>query len=245
MFVLKKILTLLVMPVSLALLLLLIALLIRRTWLSKSLIVMSVLLLGFCSSHFGSNALLEPLEQQYPVNNSAIHGSCTVVVLGSGHNDSIAGPGSQQLSAIALKRLYEGVRQWHLGDNCQLVVSGAASNGNQVAHAEVMALTAIELGIPSGRIIKLPNARDTIEEAMQLKQLGNINTIRLVTSASHLPRAVTIYQQQGFTVEPAPTDIAAHDGYWWRLDAENLYNSQRAIHEYVGMFWLSLKNKLH
>jgi hypothetical protein len=41
--------------------------------------------------------------------------------------------------------------------------------------------------------------------------------------------------------QPAPSDFIARQSYWWRLGADQLLASQKAIHEYVGMLWLQIK----
>ena len=243
MFVAKKLFSLLVLPLSLSLLLLCMALLLwRRRVLSAILVMLPLFILTFIASTPGSLALIQPLEQQYQVNNTPITSPCVVVVLGSGHNDQLIAPATIQLSNVALSRLTEGIRQRQLGHDCQLVVSGWPGFGNRRPHADVMAEAAIMLGVPSERIIRLPDAKDTMEEAKGLQQLGMAGHIRLVTSATHMPRAMHIYQQHGFTPSAAPTDFIADHDAWWRLDGHKLNNSQRAVHEYVGQLWLELQH---
>ena len=93
-----------------------------------------------------------------------------------------------------------------------------------------MAEAAMQLGIPKDRIITFPLAKDTIEEAQYLKWDVGTYPFRLVTSATHMPRSMAIFQGQGLTPEAAPTDFITRQGYWWQLDANNLLSSQRAIH---------------
>ncbi|PKH98667.1 hypothetical protein CXF78_17570, partial [Shewanella sp. 11B5] len=61
------------------------------------------------------------------------------------------------------------------------------------------------------------------------------------TSATHMPRAMMIFTSLGMQPQPAPSDFIAHQGFWWRLDADQLLASQKSIHEYVGMLWLHIK----
>ncbi|AZQ11068.1 YdcF family protein [Shewanella khirikhana] len=241
MFWLKKILSLLIMPIPALVLLLLLALwLWRRRVLAKSLVTSALITLVFLSSSFGSRLLVSPLESRFSATSQPISGPCVVAVLGSGHEDDIHGSAVQQLSTIALARLSEGVRQLSLGQECTLVVSGFSGGLNTRPHAEVMRAAAIELGVDESRIIVLPQPRDTLEEARQIKALG-IDKVRLVTSAAHMARAMAMFAHEGVIAEAAPTDFTARRSYWWRLSARELYNSQMAIHEYVGMLWFSLR----
>lgn len=242
MFWLKKIISQLFMPVPLTVLILLVAMvLLRNRKLVRSLLSLAIVLLVFLSSTPGSNLLSSPLENKYSVNSNAIPKGCLVMVLGSGHDESVSGTAVQKLSSTALARLSEGIRQYHLGSDCKLVVSGWSGGEGTLSHAEVMAEAAIELGIDNERIIRFPLARDTIEEAEFLKwEIGNY-PFRLVTSASHMPRSMAIFQNIGLAPQAAPTDFMTRQGRWWRLDAENLWSSQRAIHEYLGRLWFKIK----
>lgn len=244
MFWLKKILSQFFMPVPLIVIILIFALvMLRNRKLVRRMLSVVIVLLVFLSSTPGSNLLSSPLESQYSVNSDTIPKGCLVMVLGSGHDDSVSGTAIQKLSSTALTRLSEGIRQFHLGSDCKLVVSGWSGGEGTRSHAEVMAEAAVELGVPNDRIITFPLAMDTIEEAEFLKwEVGNY-PFRLVTSAAHMPRSVAIFQNMGLNPEPAPTDFMTRKGYWWQLDAHNLWSSQRAIHEYVGRLWFSLKHQ--
>ncbi|QFU25356.1 YdcF family protein [Shewanella sp. YLB-09] len=230
------------MPIPLVVLLLLFCIvMLRNRKLVRSILSVAVVILIFCSSSVGSNLLTAQLENQYQVNNKSIAPGCLIMVLGSDHDDAVQGMATQKLSATALARLSEGVRQYHRGEDCILVVSGWGGSDSKVSHAQLLSAAAMELGIPKDRIITFPLAKDTIEEAQYLKwEVGDV-PFRLVTSSTHMPRAMAIFQSQGLSPEAAPTDFISRKGHWWRLDANNLLSSQRAMHEYVGRLWFTLK----
>ncbi|WOT06362.1 YdcF family protein [Shewanella youngdeokensis] len=243
MFLLKKIISQLLMPVPLVIILIALGyLVIRHRKLARASLAIAVGMLIVLCSGFGSNMLLAPLENKYPVNHDPIEQPCFVMVLGSGHNEAKNQTAVQQLSPTALARLSEGLRQLSLGHACQLVVSGWSGGINKRAHADVMFDAAVELGVNPSTIIKLPLAKDTIEEAqyMQLEMMDA--PIRLVTSASHMPRSMMIFKQIGLNVSAAPSDFAQRQVSWWYFDAQSLLSSQRAIHEYIGLAWFKLKH---
>ncbi|MGL5358977.1 MAG: YdcF family protein, partial [Shewanella sp.] len=124
--------------------------------------------------------------------------------------------------------------------DCQLLVSGWGGQLTEFSHAQMMAQAAVELGLDSQRIVQLPLARDTVEEAQYAKAIVGDKPLRLVTSADHLPRAMAIFSANGLAVSPAPTDFRARQDFWWRLTADNLLTSQRALHEYIGRIWFWL-----
>ncbi|MCF1429069.1 MAG: YdcF family protein [Shewanella sp.] len=238
-FWLKKMVSQLLMPIPLTLLLLLLALLLWRRA-GKRLVIMAIVLLAGLSFNWVSNWLTGTLEQQYQVNNAPLGTGCVVMVLGSGKDDRILGH-LQQLSTTGLARLTEGLRQVSLGPDCILVTSGWSGEFNTRSYAEVAADAATELGMPLERIIPLPLAKDTIEEAHYLKmEIGDV-PFRLVTSAAHMPRAMTIFEAAGLHPQAAPTDFRDRQSHWWVLSADNLLTSQCAIHEWVGRLWFYLR----
>ncbi|MCL1088526.1 YdcF family protein [Shewanella profunda] len=232
------------MPIPFILLLLLVSLFVwRRRAMAKYLVASAFLLLLFLSSQLSVSTLVQPLESSYPINSTPISGQCFVMVLGSSHSDIQAATAVQSLSAVALARLSEGIRQLALGQDCILIVSGWGGELTQISHAEMMAKAAVELGVDKSKVIQFPLARDTVEEAQYLKwELGE-SSFRLVTSASHMPRAMAIFTGKGLAASAAPTDFRARDDFWWRLTADNLVSSQRAIHEYIGRLWLWIKQE--
>ncbi|QGS50452.1 YdcF family protein [Shewanella putrefaciens] len=243
MFWVKKVVSQGIMPIPFILLLLLVSLFIWRRTMAKYLVASAFILLLFLSSQLSVSTLVRPLESIYPINSTPISGQCFVMVLGSSHSDIQAATAVQSLSAVALARLSEGIRQLGLGQDCILIVSGWGGELTQISHAEMMAKAAVELGVDKSKIIQFPLARDTLEEAQYLKwELGD-SSFRLVTSASHMPRAMAIFTGKGLLASAAPTDFRARDDFWWRLTADNLVSSQRAIHEYIGRLWLWIKQE--
>jgi uncharacterized SAM-binding protein YcdF (DUF218 family) len=101
----------------------------------------------------------------------------------------------------------------------------------------------MELGVAEKKIIRLPLSRDTREEARYMKWEVGAEPFRLVTSATHMPRAMLTFLGAGLAAEAAPTDFIGRPNYLWRLDAGTLDTSQRAIHEYLGLLWLKLKQE--
>jgi uncharacterized SAM-binding protein YcdF (DUF218 family) len=247
MFWLKKLLSQLVMPIPFSIMLFVLAAILWRTnrvtllQFGRVLLVTAIVVLTLTSQSQVSYFLADSLESQHNVNHQPITGSCVVMVLGSGNREQQGHTAVQQLSSIALARLTEGVRQFRLGQQCTLIVSGWSGGYLKTAHATIMAQAAEELGIPKASIVAFNEPKDTIEEAYALQQRIGQQPFRLVTSATHMPRAMMIFTSLGMQPQPAPSDFIAHQGFWWRLDADQLLASQKSIHEYVGMLWLNIK----
>ncbi|SHH73926.1 ElyC/SanA/YdcF family protein [Ferrimonas marina] len=239
-FWLKKAITALLLPVPLACLLMLAGGLCWRRWprLGRTLLLAGPVYLLLLSFSPLSTALANSLEQRYPVfdiNQPVDY----VLVLGSAHHSDPDRTAVQQLSAIGLKRLSEGVRIWQANPQATLVVSGY-SGQDAVPHARILRQAAIELGVPAQQIVALEQARDTREEARATQLLVGDGQAALVTSATHMHRSMLSYQRMGMTPVAAPTDFIATPTHPWYLTAGNLWTSQRALHEYLGLLWLSL-----
>ena len=96
-------------------------------------------------------------------------------------------------------------------------------------------------------------ARNTYENATGTKRLLGPASILLVSSASHLPRAVPVFTKQGFRVTPAPCDYFARNlpreswddiGLFDFLPNDtSLQHSREAVTEVAGMviYWLTGK----
>jgi uncharacterized SAM-binding protein YcdF (DUF218 family) len=228
----------------------------RRTlgrWLATA--GVGVLLL-FSTNRF-SIGLLEPLEVRYSAIPELVAGAplppalarCRlVVVLGSGHTPMAGVAATAQLSPSGLGRLTEGVRLLRLLPEARLVVSGPADPGER-SHAAVLAAAATALGVDPRRITLLETALDTEDESRAIARIAAGQPVALVTSAWHMPRAMRLFRKAGVDALPCPADyIARGDGkFRWlalRFDTESLERSTLAVHEWIGMCWLRLREAL-
>ncbi|GIC79415.1 envelope biogenesis factor ElyC [Moritella sp. F3] len=249
MFALKKIIGTWLMPLPFLLtLFILAALLYKLTRYKRSAQIL------FCSSFITllllsldpvATRLAATLESQYPsYQDQAVD---YVHVLGNGHTTVDSLPITSQLSPAALARTIEGVRIYKLNPTAKLIFSGY-SGGDINSNAMMNARLAIALGVPKSAIILLESPRDTIEEAIENKNITQGKVLVLVTSATHMPRAMSIFKQQGLSPIPAPTAHVskARTGiqplHYYFPRANHLAVSERAIHEWLGLAWLSLKN---
>ncbi|WP_158971619.1 YdcF family protein [Paraglaciecola sp. L3A3] len=96
------------------------------------------------------------------------------------------------------------------------------------------------LGVKSQDIITASQGRNTQAEAVALAPLLKGKRISLVTSASHMPRAVQYFEEQGLEVVPIPVEHMSNRKIEPMLglpNARSLYRSERAIHEYLGLIY--------
>ncbi len=252
MFALKKIVSRLLFPLPLSLEIMFLGLYLiwftRKQRHGKALVTLGVLMLTAMSYFFTANVLIRPLERRYPSVPMALRLDPStpapqfVVVLGGYANYDPRIPISSRISAEQMVRFVEGFRLHRELPGSKLILSG--DNGS----AEGMSQLAQALGVSPQEIIPLPMPRDTEDEAHQVASLVGDSAFILVTSAAHMPRAMGLFKKLGLQPLPAPTDYLAPQH---RLEPDSLFpnafdlfKSQTAIYEYLGLAWARLRGKL-
>ena len=161
-----------------------------------------------------------------------------IIVLGSGHGIDDRLPANSLLSANALGRLNEGIRLHRQLPNSRLVLSGFSSSG-RTSQAEMLRKTAVLLGVNEESTLIQTEPGNTCEEArVYAENFGTQYPVILVTSATHMPRAMVLFESQGIHPMASPTNYRLR-GSWKKkrigLPAvNNINNTQSALYEYAG-----------
>lgn len=192
-----------------------------------------------------ADRLLRPIESTYPTWNNSQKVDY-IVVLGGGYTWNPQWAPSSNLINNSLPRLNEGIRLWRENPGSKLIFTGGVAKTNTVSTAEVGARVAQSLGVPHEQIITLDLPKDTEEEAAAVKQAIGDAPFLLVTSASHLPRAMIFFQQEGLNPLPAPANQLAIDSPlnpWERAIPSPVWlmHSDRVGYETLGRIWQWLK----
>ncbi len=248
-FTLKKILSAFLMPLPIGVLLIFIGiffLYVKSYKKAKLFLAFAFIWILLISNSFFSYTLLEPLESKY---SSLLTPNPTIKyvhVLGSGHISNSNISVISQNSQTAMMRLTEGIRLYRLLDNAKLILTGYAG-GDSTPHALIQFRVAIALGVSKEDIIVRIEPKDTQEEALSVKKIVKNNPFILVTSASHIPRAMTIFKDSGLNPIAAPTNYyAKKEGEIFSFPSGgDVYKTQIAMHEYLGILWHQLKSLLH
>lgn len=250
MFELKKILGGLLMPLPLlgllSLILLIFALKQRKRVITLSFLSLTTLLLA--STPWFANLLIKHNQPTSLAFNFLKHPKIDkIVVLGCDINPNPALSANSQLGNCALTRLVEGIRLANIYPRAQLIVSGGGYE--KITNSALMYKTAISLGINKNRIVQNPNAMDTAQEAAFLaSKLVDYNTA-LVTSVSHMPRAINLFNAQGVAAIPAATDYHNFAAYPWYKqlipNAKALLVVTQFAHEVVGNAWIKIRRTIN
>lgn len=133
--------------------------------------------------------------------------AAAIVVLGSGMD------GDGVLSASSLRRAIHGIMLFQRGLAPLLAFSGPISQSYSREEAEVRADMARLLGVSSAAVLTETTALTTRAEAARMAALlqpRGVSTILLVTSYAHMARSRQLFENVGFTVQPAPVDDLSH-----------------------------------
>src|SRR5262249_50874328 len=149
------------------------------------------------------NALIIPLEDRFPAWDATRGAPDGIIVLG-GTIDAW-GPRNQRLLVVPeLLRRYP---------NARVLFSGGALIDDGDPEAKFAARLLDSFGIVPSRIILEDRSRNTLENAVFSKAIVQPKPGErwlLVTSAYHMPRAIGVFREAGFPVEPYPVDWRIH-----------------------------------
>ncbi len=193
-----------------------------------------------------ADRLLAPLEQAYaPVLEvEALEDIAAVVVLGAGWEPEADWPAGTRLNDSSVHRLMEGLRLLQGLPEAKLVVTGASRRAGELPVAQGYAAAARDLGVPTARIVVLDTPTDTAQEAYAVRDfLDTEARFVLVTSASHMPRAVRHFERVGLAPIVSPTHfLTGRDGpdrlSYWVPSSGALRKTERAVYERLGLWAL-------
>jgi uncharacterized SAM-binding protein YcdF (DUF218 family) len=196
-----------------------------------------------------SNYLFWPLEERFsapselPKNISgiiALGGAEKAVITSTRGQPALNGGAERMTTFIGLARHYPDAKLIYAGGIGSLYQQNYKSN-------ETAQKLFAQLGLNTDRVLFDSQARNTAENAANsLKLLGKKpegNWI-LITSASHIPRAVGIFRKIGWNVIPYPVDYKTTGQ--WRLDwkfasLHNFMMFSKGLHEWTGLiiYWMT------
>ena len=163
-----------------------------------------------------------------------------VVVLGAGYNPNPDHPPSARPNSSSLARLAEGIRIHRKLPGSKLIVLVGEKGGGDIRKQTVREL-AEAFGVREDDLRIEQGPRDTVEEVIAISGAVGDDRFVLVTSASHLPRAVRLCQDKGLQPIPAPADYQTGKREFATLhnlpSPGNLGVSQTGLYEFLASAW--------
>lgn len=259
---LSKFLPLLLYPVGLIFILIIFAILARKKPAIQitSLIIVLLILFVF-GNRWVALSLARSLEWRFLPPKDTPHADVIVVLSGGTQSAQFPRPITEINGAG--DRIIYSAHLYHEGASEQILLSGGRIDW--LAHGaeptDDMAEILTMLGIPPEVLLYEPDSRNTYENAVNTYNMlepMDIKRIILVTSAAHMPRAVALFEHQGFEVIPAPTDYTVTEANWAQLvdgslaskvislvpNVENISLTTSTMKEYFGVWIYRLRGWL-
>jgi len=242
-FLAKKIISALIMPLSIIIILLILAIIFyqHKKRFSYTCLIIATLLLSLGSFRPVANLLMASIENQYLAFSRSSEPVDYIIILGCTHTTDAQLPATSELGVCSLQRLVEALRILKIHPEAQLITSGYAGH-DEMSNAEKVKEAAMLLGVSERKIIVESFPQDTEEEAELIAPRVTGKNVVLITNSDHMPRAIKYFQQQG--INP----IAAPAGKWTKgIDDEkhwpnylprpkNLEQTTHAWYESLGRF---------
>lgn len=212
----------------------------KRLWLAIPLSILAILLIPKPIQY-----LVAKEERKFPTWEFQKREAPYILVLGAGGTPEPELSPMHRISGSPYHRVMQGIHVWQQVPKALLVFSSAGREGYP-SQAEMYAEVAREWGVPDSVIRIVPTPKTTREEARDFKAaFPDAESLILVTSAMHIPRAMKIFEKQGLEVIPAPSDfrVKRHpDGerFGWIPSLEAMLMWQGYLHEKAGMVMLGL-----
>lgn len=166
-----------------------------------------------------------------------------VILLGGIYEDRATETFGQTSYNENIERLLVTFDLLRTGKAKRAILSGGPSDaaGLGVAEANVLAKQLEDWGIARDRLIIEDHSRNTRENAVQTARMAREHgwqTLLMVTSAFHMPRAIECFNAVGLEVDTLPVDYRSFDGSRYSSGllprAGSLNQSTAAIREMVG-----------
>ena len=153
---------------------------------------------------------LQQLEARYPKPAIPADIACMIVLGGAFDLEVTAGRGGMEMNQSA-DRFIEAARLARLFPQAKIVVSGGdgSFSGTYKGDAELAGDFFEAMGVDPARLIRETGSRNTVENVAETRALLDHNGLSdclLITSAYHMPRAKALFDAQGVSTIPWPTD---------------------------------------
>jgi len=186
----------------------------RRSWWLRYLSAGTLLLLFVLANPLVARTVLGLIEGRYPpFDGSATKRFDAIVVLGGGAVGKGTLRPSDQLLPLSLERTICGADLFAQGLAPRVVLTGGDATvfGPGPIEAVEMKRLALRLGVPEVAIVLEDRSRTTYENAVGVKRILGDASILLVTSASHMSRAMGLFRKQGLETTAFPCGYLAKD----------------------------------
>ena len=217
----------------------------------RALCVTSALLLLLAGWHPLPEALIRTLEDWHKPPAADLSPFTGIVVLGGVFNSLDGRDRVQPAIGCAADRVVVPIALVNQYRNMRLLFTGGASYPAPPVEAEALAARTFfeRMGTDMSRVLLESQSRDTYENATLSRMVPTVEVSApwlLVTSASHMPRALATFRKVGWNVTPYPVNYySIHNPQWLSYSLFRGIETWRlVIHEYLGLAVYRLTGRL-
>ena len=174
--------------------------------------------------------LLKPLTVSEDLKDADL-----IVVLGGGVDQG------RFLTLVSSQRMVKGVQLYFEGRAKRILFSGGMPGKTTVSEASVLGQEARRLKVPPEDILLEKRSKNTHDQAVEVKKIAEplrAKSVLLVTSFSHMKRALMAFEKVGFKVYPGFAD--PYERYT-DDPLGRLLLFRRLVHEYAGMIYFQIR----
>lgn len=198
-----------------------------------------------------SQFLCRTLESGYPPPRNVPVQVDAIVVLGGGVQPSDQFLVSSAVTSSTLRRCMSAAEVYRRCGDVPIVCCGGPTlrGQSELSEAEAMRDCLVSMQVPVERIILERKSRNTRENAMcalEVLRRHSLEHVALITSARHMPRAVSCFKAVGLDVAPLPCShrlkaASPNCITSWVPSASALSAANGAIQEWMGIAWYKLR----
>ena len=240
----NKILPIIVSPLGLIITLLLFGIFRKKMWP----LLIALMLLIILSLPFVSRQLIKFLEQDYTlISPNNVDTADTVVVLSGMIRTIKQNNGIYYEFSDAVDRVFAGIELLKLNKAQKIILTrGKLPWSLGMPEGEFLARFVKSQGVNKNQIILTEAVQNTNDEAIAVSKILPENSkIILVTSAFHMPRAETVFENQNLKVIPYAVDFRSVEKKIDVLDflpqADAFKDSSFYFREIIGRIYYSLR----
>lgn len=141
---------------------------------------------------------------------------------------------------LSYSRIHEAARLYFLCkknlSRCFILISGGDPAQHGISEALIMRNDLLDIGADPAEIITETKSLNTYQNAhfsSEIIRAGAFDRVLIVTSGTHLSRALMLFSHFGIEAAPSPADHLAVSRNWKNLYT-NFFITDLALHEYVG-----------
>jgi uncharacterized SAM-binding protein YcdF (DUF218 family) len=222
----------------------------RRPRLTRGLAAATLVFIVVMSDSWFSAFLVRTLESRNIPSGPLPHADA-IVVLSSTAGPALPPQPVAWLDGATANRLIYAVELYREGHAPVVILSGGQLPWMKGLEpiSESMARIIKTMGVPQSALIQESESGNTYENAVDVEAIlraRKLHRILLVTSAMHMPRALSLFRHQGIDAIAAPCDFLSfkssdQDASWQAIaislmpDADNLTTTTMALKELLGI----------